>query len=73
MMKLEVNVKGSWRSVCEFEEINMARVLDAVGRLSCAIPRAKWRVLDRDGRRRWVFADGMTEEYLILQPPAEAS
>ena len=60
-MKLQVNTKGSWRDVFEFDAARAPEVEDAAASLSRAAGglRLRLRVVDDDGLARWLSATGV--------------
>ena len=54
MTKLEINTRGAWRTVCEFDDRRLREVLDAVAILASAVPDANWSLRDNNGVRRWI-------------------
>lgn len=54
-MKLQVNTKGAWRDVVEFDEARRAEVLAALVELMHALGKvAKWCLVRDDGSREWL-------------------
>ncbi len=58
-MKLQVNTKGSWRDVFEFDAERAPEVEDAAASLSRAAGGLRLRVVDDDGLARWLSATGV--------------
>lgn len=50
-MKLQVNLSGAWRDVCEFppRELTLARFAGSM--LACAAQNAKFAIIDDQGKR----------------------
>lgn len=62
-MKLQVNTAGSWKDVIEFDAARRWEVIDATRMLSLALGHsAKFALVDDNGKREWLFADGVTQE-----------
>lgn len=57
MMNLQINTNGAWRSICQFDGGRLGLMLLAVERLAKAVPDAKWRFKDGDGRSHWIKID----------------
>lgn len=57
-MKLQINNKGSWKDVLEFDNVRAAEVEDAAASLSRAAGGVKLAMLDDDGTRRYLTTSG---------------
>lgn len=73
MMKLEINTRGAWRTVLEFDEQDLSRVLDAVDSFSAAFPSAKWSLRDNSGQRRWIKTHRTIGDEGLSPAPDEAA
>lgn len=58
-MKLQINTKGSWREVVEFDVERAPEVEDAAASLSRAAGGLRMRVVDADGEARWLNENGV--------------
>lgn len=58
-MKLQTNLKGSWRDVTTFTATNAPEVEDAAACLARAQPGMKLRVIDDEGAARYLNARGV--------------
>lgn len=58
-MKLQINTKGSWRDVVEFDPERGPEVEDAAASLARASGHSKFRVVDEDGLARHLTDRGI--------------
>lgn len=58
-MKLQVNTKGSWRDVVEFDAERVPEVEDAAASLSRAAGGLRMRIVDDTGEARRLNANGV--------------
>lgn len=57
-MKLQINTKGSWRNVVEFDADRAAEVEGAAAALACALRHMAFRVVDDNGETRHLNGSG---------------
>lgn len=57
-MKLQINTSGAWRNVVEFDADRGPEVEDAAASLARALRHMMFRVIDDDGKARWLTEHG---------------
>lgn len=57
-MKLQVNLKGSWRDIVTFEAERAPEVEDAASSLARASGHSAFRVVDDEGKARHLNGNG---------------
>lgn len=66
-MKLQVNVSGAWRDVCEFPSHELALARFGAGILACASNSDKFAIIDDQGTRYYYQAKGVDERWRTLK------
>lgn len=57
-MKLQINTKGSWRNVVDYDVTRAPEVEDAAATLARALGTQNFRVLDDGGNAYWLTEHG---------------
>lgn len=71
-MKLQLNTKGSWRDVVEFDAERAPEVEDAAASLSRAAGGLHMRVVEDEGRKRWLNKNGVFRALLEREERSNA-
>lgn len=66
-MKLQINAKGSWRDIMNFNNFQLADVESAAVQLSRAAGGLRLRILDNDKPARYMDIDGRFNQLKHLQ------